>query len=433
MIGIGGHDSDTRPHRPPAQRDTCKLMDLIIRNARCGATTTGTIDIGITDGRIAAIEPNIASEARVIDAGGRWVSPGFVETHLHLDKSCIMDRCKAERGDLAEAIAEVSAAKKAFTMDDVYARGKRTLERCILQGTTHIRTQLEIDPTIRHIGFEAIKQLASDYKWAVDIEICAFPQEGLINNPGTEELLVAAMHDGAHVIGACPYVDTDPNGQIDRIFDIAREFDSDIDMHLDFSLGTDSLDLDYVCAVTDQRQWGGRVTVGHVSKLSAVTRDVFHNYARRMANAGIALIALPSTDLYLMGREHTHNVPRGLARAHELLGHGVNCALSTNNVLNPFTPFGDCSLLRQANLYANAAQAGRKSDLVDCLDMITTRAARLMNLTGYGLQVGNAADMVVLDCESAAQAVAELAPVLVAIKRGRVTVTREAPVLHRQS
>jgi cytosine/creatinine deaminase len=406
-------------------------MDLIIRNARCAATGTVTTDIGIADGRIVAIAPGITAEARVIDTGGRWVSPGFVETHLHLDKSCIMDRCKAERGDLAEAIAEVSAAKKAFTVEDVYARGKRTLERCILQGTTHIRTQLEIDPVIRHIGFEAIKQLAADYKWAVDIEICAFPQEGLLNNPGTDELLVAAMRSGAHVIGACPYVDTDPNGQIDRIFDIAREFGSDIDMHLDFSLRTDSLDLDYVCAMTDKRKWGGRVTVGHVSKLSAVAPDVFASYARRMADTGVALIALPSTDLYLMGREHTHNIPRGLARAHVLLGHGVNCALSTNNVLNPFTPFGDCSLLRQANLYANAAQAGRTSDLRDCLDMITTRAARLMNLKGYGLQVGNAADLVILDCENAAQAVAELAPVLFAIKRGRVTVTRDAPVLHR--
>lgn len=406
-------------------------MDLIIRNARCATSATAVTDIGIANGRIAAIAPGITGDARVIDAGGRWASPGFVESHLHLDKSCIMDRCKAERGDLAEAIAEVSAAKKAFTVVDVYARGKRTLERCILQGTTHIRTQLEIDPIIRHTGFEAIKQLASDYSWAVDIEICVFPQEGLLNNPGTDDLLVAAMRNGAHVIGACPYVDTNPNGQIDRIFDIARDFDSDIDMHLDFSLATDRLDLDYVCAVTEQRKWGGRVTVGHVSKLSAVTPDVFADYARRMADAGVALIALPSTDLYLMGREHTHNVPRGLARAHELLGHGVNCALSTNNVLNPFTPFGDCSLLRQANLYANAAQVGRTDDLRDCLDMVTTRAARLMNVEGYGLQVGNAADLVILDCESPSQAVAELAPVLFAIKRGRVTVTREAPVLHR--
>ena len=406
-------------------------MDLIIRNARCNVSLAVVTDIGIADGRIAAIAPGIVADAPVIDAGGRWVSAGFVETHLHLDKSCIMDRCKAVRGDLAEAISEVSAAKKAFTVEDVYARAKRTLERCILHGTTHIRTQLEIDPVIRHIGFEAIKQLAADYKWAVDIEICAFPQEGLLNNHGTDELLVAAMHDGAHVIGACPYADTNPKGQIDRIFDIARDFDSDIDMHLDFSLGTDNLDLDYVCAMTEKRKWGGRVAVGHVSKLSAVTPDVLTSYARRMADAGVALIALPSTDLYLMGREHTHNVPRGLARAHALLGHGVNCALSTNNVLNPFTPFGDCSLLRQANLYANAAQAGRTSELNDCLDMITTRAARLMNLKGYGLQTGNAADLVILDCESPSQAVAELAPVLFAIKRGRVTVTRDAPVLHR--
>ena len=412
-------------------RTSTITMDLIVRNARCSAIATGTADIGIADGRIAVIAPTITADAHVVDAGGRWVSPGFVESHLHLDKSCIMDRCKAEKGDLAEAIAEVSTAKKAFTVEDVYTRAKRTLERCILHGTTHVRCQLEIDPIIRHIGFEAIKQLASDYKWAVDIEICAFPQEGLLNNPGTDELLVEAMNKGAHLIGACPYVDSDPHGQIDRVFDIARDFDCDVDMHLDFALNTDNLDLLYVCDVTEKRKWGGRVTIGHVSKLSAVAPDVFAACARRMADAGVALIAIPSTDLYLLGRDHTHNVPRGLAHAHKLLGHGVNCALSTNNVLNPFTPFGDCSLLRQANLYANTAQAGRTTDLNDCLDMITTRAARLMNLKGYGLQVGNAADLVILDCDSPSQAVAELSPVLTAIKRGRVTVTREIPVLHR--
>ena len=132
-----------------------------------------------------------------------------------------------------------------------------------------------------------------------------------------------------------------------------------------------------------------------------------------------------------MGREHSCNVPRGVTPVHKLIRKGVNCSLATNNVLNPFTPFGDCSLLRIANLYANVAQVGAVADLNECFNMITTRAAKLMNLPRYGLKVGDDADLVVLDCESPAAAVSELATVLYVFKRGRKTVTREPARLHR--
>jgi cytosine deaminase len=124
-------------------------------------------------------------------------------------------------------------------------------------------------------------------------------------------------------------------------------------------------------------------------------------------------------------------VTRGVVPAHKLIHHGVNCSLSSNNVLNPFTPFGDCSLIRMANLYANICQVGKKADMAACFDMITRRPAQLMRLEDYGLAVGKAADLVVLDATEPEMAVAELAPVLYAFKRGRKTVTRERATLHR--
>ena len=124
-------------------------MDLILRNARVAGSEQSTTDIGIGGGKIVAIEPGLQAEGETIDLGGRLVSSGFIETHIHLDKSCILDRCKAEKGDLEEAIGEVARVKKAFTPEDVYTRGKKTLEKCILHGTTHMRTQLEVDPGIR--------------------------------------------------------------------------------------------------------------------------------------------------------------------------------------------------------------------------------------------------------------------------------------------
>ncbi len=405
-------------------------MDLILRNARILDRDGATFDIGIDRERIAAIEPQLAAEAREIDLEGRLVSPGFVETHIHLDKSCILDRCKAETGDLEEAIGEVARVKRAFTPEDVYQRARRTLVKCILNGTMHMRTHLEVDPGIGLRSLEGVLPLIDEFKWAIDVELCIFPQEGLLNNPGTDELMVAALKRGGKVVGAAPYTDSNPKGQMDRVFELAHEFDIDVDMHLDFAPSADDLDLLYVCELTDKYKYGGRVTIGHVTKLSAAPPEQFEQAARRMADAGVALTVLPSTDLYLMGRHMPHTVMRGVTAAHKLLHAGVNCSLSTNNVLNPFTPFGDCSLIRMANLYANICHVGARTDIRECFNMITTRSAALLRLGSYGIEVGRSADLVVLDCTEPEAAVAELAAPVYGFKRGRHTFTRQPAVLH---
>jgi cytosine deaminase len=253
----------------------------------------------------------------------------------------------------------------------------------------------------------------------------------LLNNPGTDELMVEALKRGCRVVGAAPYTDTNPHGQIDRVFEIARELDIDIDMHLDFGNTAEYMDIDYVCELADRFGYGGRVAVGHVTKLSVIPMDQFNAIVKRLASTGVAVTVLPSTDLYLMGRHQDHGVLRGVVPIHKMLEHGVNCSLSTNNVLNPFTPFGDCSLIRMANLYANICQVGKRHDVRECFDMVSRRSARLMRLKDYGLEVGKSADLVVLDCDSPEQAVAELAAPLYGFKRGRMTFSREPVKLHR--
>jgi cytosine deaminase len=188
--------------------------------------------------------------------------------------------------------------------------------------------------------------------------------------------------------------------------------------------------LDEVCRQTARRRWGGRVAIGHVTKLSAIELGRLDQIGRRLADAGVAVTVLPATDLFLMGSGHHHSVPRGVAPAHRLIEHGVTCSLATNNVLNPFTPFGDCSLIRMANLYANVMRLRRTADIAHCLDMVTTQAARLMNLPDYGLTVGNPADLIVLDCQNATSAVAELSQPLLGIKRGRRSFSHAVPILH---
>ena len=406
-------------------------LDLILRAARIAGREERLLDIGIAAGRIVAIEPTLAADGPEERIEGCLVTPGLVETHIHLDKSRISDRCTIVEGTLQEAIAETARAKQAFTEEDIVTRARRTLEQAILNGTMHMRTHAEVDPRVGLKGFRALSQLKREYAWALDLQICVFPQEGLINDPGTEELLVAACAEGADLIGGCPYTDTHPHEHIARIFAIARRFDLDIDFHLDFDLDPGWMHLDEVCRATDANCYGGRVAVGHATKLSAIPPEQQIAIARRLAGAGVAVTVLPATDLFLMGRGADHNVPRGVARADRLQAHGVTCSLATNNVLNPFTPFGDCSLTRMANLYANIAQLGRREELDGCLAMITTSAAKLMNLPSYGIAPGNPADLVVLPCSSGAAAVAELARPLFGLKRGRRTFTNAAGRLHR--
>jgi cytosine deaminase len=405
--------------------------DFILRNAAIAGRAGQTFDIACRDGVILEIAPRIVSDAQSEEAGGRLVLPGFVDSHIHLDKSCILDRCNIEQGTLKEAIAQVAAAKRGFTEEDVYARASRTLEKAILQGTTAMRSHVEVDARIGLTSFNAIRKLKADYDWAIDLELCAFPQEGLLNDPGTEEMLVAACEAGADVIGGCPYADSDRAGHIHRIFDLARRFDLDVDFHLDFDLDPSWTDMEELCRYADRHRYGGRVAIGHVTKLSAMPRTEFDAWGKRLADAGVAVTVLPSTDLFLNGRNHDHNIPRGVTHAHQLAGHGVTCSLATNNVLNPFTPFGDCSLIRIANLYANIAQLGDAPALCACFDMVTRGPARLMNLGQYGVAAGKPADLVVLDCTEESAAVAEIVQALFGYKGGRRSFTRAQPVLHR--
>ncbi len=208
-------------------------LDLIIRNARLAGRPAEPLDIGIESGRIVAIERNITADAVTYDAHGLLVCPGLIESHIHLDKSRIIERCAPQERATLSPVFGVTPVKKDMTVEDVHARAVQTLEQCILHGCTRMRTQVEVDPGIGMRGFEGVQALIGEYKWAVDIEMCVFPQEGLISYPGTDELLVEGLKRGAKVIGGAPRYDKDGPGQIRRIFELAREFDVDIDMHLD--------------------------------------------------------------------------------------------------------------------------------------------------------------------------------------------------------
>ena len=238
--------------------------------------------------------------------------------------------------------------------------------------------------------------------------------------------MVAALRDGATVVGGAPGFDADHGGQVNRIFDLAREFDVDVDIHLNAGATADDMDIHQVCDLTDKFGWCARVAIGHATKYSLLPPAELRTLGQRPAGAGVAVTVLPATDLFVMGRHQDHSVMRGVADANAL-----NFSLSTNNVMNPFTPYGECFLTRMANLYANVLHRGSDEELADCFDMLSSRSARLLRRDGHGIAVGKEADIIVWDAASPADAVAKVAHLLFGFKRCRRTFTRARAELHK--
>lgn len=394
------------------------LFDLVIRNALTEPKGEA-VDIAVKDGVIAAMEPDFRCEAITeTDAKGAFAFTGFAESHIHLDKAGILGSCTICEGTLPEAVREVARAKKAFEVEDVYARASRVVERAIVNGTTRLRTFVEIDPRAGFRSFEAIMRVKTDYAFAIDVEICAFAQEGLTQEPETFAMLDSALSEGADLLGGCPYTDPDPRRHVELIFELARKHDVAVDFHLDFDLNPKNTNLPAVIEETVRHGWGGRVSIGHVTNLSALPVEDIKVIAACLSDAGIALTVLPATDLFLSGRAYKALVPRGVAPAHLLAECGVVTSIATNNVLNPFTPYGDASLVRMANLYANVAQLSRDDDMALVFSMVSASAARLM-CKPHGLSIGGEATIVLLDCAGPVDAVREIARVIGGWKNGK--------------
>ncbi|GLS20358.1 amidohydrolase [Labrys miyagiensis] len=404
-------------------------FDLVLAGARIGRRA-GLVDIGIKHGQILAIEAELTSDAPREEACGCFVFGGFVDSHIHLDKACILDRCIICEGTLHEAVRESARAKAAFTVEDVYARAARVIEAAILHGTMALRTFVEIDPRAGFRSFEAIMAIKRDYAWAIDVQVCAFAQEGTTQEPQTLAMLAQALRHGADLIGGCPYTDPDPAAHIRDIFDLAEQHAVAIDFHLDFDLDPSGSNLPCVIAETRRRGYDGRVSIGHATKLSAMAPDDVRTIAGELAEAGIGVTVLPATDLFLLGRGHDRLVPRGIAPALLLSRAGVTTSAATNNILNPFTPFGDASLVRMANLLANTAHLSRDDDILAVFAMVSEAAGSLIGHP-QGLDVGKAADIVLLDAADPVSVVREIRPAVAGWKRGRKTFSRPRPTLHR--
>lgn len=402
-------------------------VDLVLRNARI-ADEAALTDIVVSDGVIVDVAPGYDHPAREeIDCAGRVVIPGLVESHLHLDKA-LLDRERPNRdGTLAGAIAVTGELKRGFTAENVRRRARQVIEQAIVNGTTTIRAHPDVDPIVGLLGVEVLLELRAEYRGLVDLQIVAFPQEGIRKAPGTAALLREALARGADVVGGCPYNEAtlaDCHAHVATVFDLAAEFGLPVDMHADFA--DDATDprfalADHIAEVTVERGMQGRVALGHMTSLAGRPAADRRATLARLASAGVAVVTLPATDLHLGGRTDTANVRRGVVPVRELWAAGVRCAYSSNNVRNAFTPYGNTDLLDIGLLLAQVSHLAGPADLDRVLAMATYAAAEVVGITDrYGIRPGAVADLVVLSTHTVADALLDRPDRCFVIKNGHV-------------
>jgi len=399
-------------------------LELLIRNAKL-RNREGTWDIGVKDGKIALIDRNISEKAeQEIDAQGKLTVPAFIDPHIHLDKVNIVDVVRPNKsGTLTEAIEIIWDKKAKYTTEDIVERAGDVIRRGAINGTTRMRTHVDVDTIGGLKPLEGVLAAREKYKDIMDIQIVAFPQEGILKNPGCEELMWKAMELGADIVGGMPaneHTPDDSRRHIEICFDIAEKYDADIDMHVDETDDPFYRTLEMLADETIKRGWQGRVTAGHTCALAAYDDHYASYVIEKVKKAGIHMITNPVTNLMLQGRNDKQPVRRGITRVKELLAAGINVSFGQDCVKDTFYPFGSADLLQVALVTAHAAHMSLPHEIEKVFDMMTYDAAKVLRLENYGLEEGKDADIVVIDAYTVNDAIRLQPARLFVIKGGRI-------------
>ena len=375
--------------------------DLIIRNARIEGRPA-LADIAISAGTIARVAEKLAADpVAELDVDGRLVSPAFVEPHIHLDKVGTLPMLAGNRsGTLTEAIDILHRVKRSSSADEVAARAGTVIRQAVVAGTTRIRSHVDVDTVGGLTPLRGVLQAARENADICDIQTVVFPQEGIVRDPGTAELMDAAMREGGEVVGGMPHWETDEQSARDHIetcMRLAERHDADIDMHVDETDDPGSKTLAFLIDATIAHGWQGRVTAGHCCAMAAWPDDYASEVIKRAAEARLWFVTNPATNLLLQGRLDHEPRRRGLPRVKELLAAGLTVACGQDCVQDGFYPFGAADQLQVALILCHAAQLSMPDEIDAALASIRRAAARIVGVRGYGLEPGSTADLIVLD------------------------------------
>lgn len=399
-------------------------MSLLLENAL--TREKERVNILIEESMIREISKTKIREAdNSIDLEDSLVTESFVSPHIHLDKVLIGDIIEPnESGTLWEAIQKTWEVKRNYSIEDIKKRASQVIDQQIKFGTTHIRTHVDVDQIGQLMPLKGLLAVKEAYKDVIDLQIIAFPQEGILKDEGTEELLYKAMDLGATHLGGMPHNENTPDDSkrhIKILFEIAKKYNVDIDSHTDETDDPTSRTLQYLAAKAIRENYQGRVSVAHICALSAY--DDYH--AARVIDlvkkAKINVVTNPPTNMVLQGRLDTGAQRVGITRVKELLAAGVNVTVGQDCVHDPYYPFGQGDMLEVSNLTGHAAKMTSQTEIKTLYDMITINAANLMGIDNHRLTVGTPADLVILhNTKTVHDAIRKTPPTRTTIRNGKI-------------
>ncbi|WP_312519885.1 amidohydrolase family protein [Massilia sp.] len=403
-------------------------MDLVIRNATLPDGRSG-IDIGIDGGRIVALEQRLAVQAgREIDAGGDLVTPPFVDAHFHMDAvlSYGLPRVNAS-GTLLEGIALWGELKPELTQEALVKRALRYCDWAVARGLLAIRTHVDVCDE-RLLAVEALLEVKRRVAPYLDLQLVAFPQDGLLRSPGAFDNLKRAMAMGVDVVGGIPHFErTMAQGaeSVRLLCEFAAERGLRVDMHCDETDDPLSRHIETLAYETQRLGLQGRVAGSHLTSMHSMDNYYVSKLLPLIAESGVAAIANPLINITLQGRHDTYPKRRGMTRVPELLAAGVDVAFGHDCVLDPWYGMGSGDMLEVAHMGLHVAQMTSLAAMGQCFMAVTETPARILGLEGYGLAPGCNADLVILDAGSAVEAIRLRAARRLVLRRGQVVA--EAP------
>lgn len=412
-------------------------LDLLIRNARLPRQERLT-DIGIQDGVFTRIAPHVrAAATEELDAGGRLVSPPLVDCHVHLDAVLTVGQPRHNAtGTLLEGIQIWSERKPSLTHEDVKQRATEAIKWEVAQGTLFIRSHVDVcDPNLT-----ALRALIEVQREVVDIcelQLVAFPQDGILSFPNGKELMDEAMRLGANVVGGIPHHEWTREMGVEDVhyaFELARRYNRDVDCHCDETDDAHSRFTEVMAADALQQGWEGRATVSHCTAMHSWDNAYAFKAMRLLARGRLNVICNPYDNITLQGRFDSYPKRRGMARLKELLAMGVNVSLGHDSIMDPWYPLGRGDMLAAAQLALHIGQMSGRDEIGTMYDVVTTNAARTLNVSDrYGIAEGKPAHLIVIDATSPEDALRLTPARLFVVKDGRI-VARTAPsrsTLHR--
>jgi len=398
-------------------------MDLVIRNASL-AGHDRPLDIAMRGDRIARIGPALAERGdRELDAAGRLVTAGLVEPHLHLDAVLTEGEPRHnDSGSLREGIEIWGERVASLTAADIARRAETALRWLLAHGVTHLRAHVDVcDRSLT--AARALIAVREAWRGVVDIQLVAFPQQGIYSFPDGEKLMVEALDLGLDVVGGIPHYEwTREYGERDvkTALALAARYGRRADLHCDETDDDQSRFLELVAAETIRLGLQGRVTASHTTAMHSYNNAYADRLIRLVRAAGVHIVTNPLDNSVLQGRFDGYPIRRGFTRVKELLRAGVNVAIGQDSIMDPWYPLGVGDPLHACFVMVHYGQMSGHDELATMLDFVTVRAAACLGLTDYGLVEGRRADLVVFDAPTAVDAVRTLAPRTAVIAGGRV-------------